>query len=156
MNRYLRSILLTVTGCHLLLFVTTEFGGTGSRKIIRFLCGIVLLLTIFSPLQKSASALQQALQNIKTVSMDDSLQEGDQAYAIAESTYSYIAEKWIAYLTEKYAVPRDEIRIVFHTDINHVLTHAEIALKNCYYSHRIAIEKDLSTQTDLPITVKGW
>ena len=82
--------------------------------------------------------------------------EDDHISAISESTYTYIAERWIVYLTEEYDIPREEIRIVFHTDSNHVLTHAESALKNCYYVRRQAIEADMNTQTDFPLTVKGW
>jgi len=155
MNGYVQSILLTVAGCHLLLLVITELGGTGSRKILRFLCGIVLLLTIFSPLQNCAETLQEALGSLKNF-QSDTLTEEEQISAVSQSTYAYIAEQWIAYLADKYAIPREEIRIVFHTDSNHLLTHAEIALKNCYYAQRQAIETDMNSQTDLPLTVKGW
>ena len=76
--------------------------------------------------------------------------------AVSQSTYAYIAEQWISYLADEYTIPREEIRIVFQTDDNHVLTHAEIALKNCYYAQRQAIEADIRSQTELPLTVKGW
>ena len=155
MNGYVQSILLTVAGCHLLLLVITELGGNSSRKILRFLCGIVLLLTIFSPLQNCAETLQEALGSLKNFP-SDTLTEEEQISAVSQSTYAYIAEQWIAYLEDEYAIPREEIRIVFHTDSNHLLTHAEIALKNCYYAQRQAIETDMNSQTDLPLTVKGW
>lgn len=156
MNEYVQSILLAVAGCHLLLFVITELGGTNSRKILRFLCGIILLLTIFSPLQNCTEALQEALHTFQPPPPTELLPEEEQVSAVSQSTYAYIAEQWISYLADEYTIPREEIRIVFHTDDNHVLTYAEIALKNCYYAQRQAIEADIRSQTELPLTVKGW
>ena len=156
MKEYVCSILLTVSGCHLLLLIVTEIGGTGSRKMLRFLCGLILLITIFSPLQNCAEALQQALGSLSDMSADVPLPEEKQSDAVSESTYAYIAERWISYMTDEYNIPCEEIRIIFHTDSNHILTHAEIALKNCYYTQRQDIENDMNAQTDFPITVKGW
>ena len=156
MKEYVCSTLLTVSGCHLLLLIITEIGGTNSRKMLRFLCGLILLLTIFHPLQNCAEALLQALGSFSSLYADESLQEDNQTNAVSASTYAYIAERWISYIEDEYSVPREEIRIIFHTDSNHMLTHAEIALKNCYYTQRQNIEDDMNTQMEFPITVKGW
>ena len=156
MKEYVCSILLTVSGCHLLLRIITEIGGTNSRKMLRFLCGLVLLLTIFHPLQNCAETLQQALGSFSSLYADAAPLEDEQTNAVSASTYGYIAEKWISYMADEYAIPREEIRIIFHTDAGHMLTHAEIALKNCYYAQRQNIENDMNTQTEFPITVKGW
>lgn len=156
MKEYVSSILLTVSGCHLILLIITEVGGTNSRKMLRFLCGLILLFTIFNPLQNCAEALQQALGSFSSMHTDIPLQDDEQTKAVSESTYAYIAERWISYMADEYNIPREEIRIIFHTDTNHVLTHAEIALKNCYYTQRQEIENAMNTQTEFPITVKGW
>lgn len=156
MNTYLRSVLLTVAGCHLLLLITTELGGEHTRRILRFLCGIILLLTIFAPLQGFTESLQQALERIYPVSSEENISAEDHTAAISESAYAYIADSWMTYLTEKYDIFREDIRVIFHTDAENILTHAEIALQNCYYALRQTIETDMNTQTDIPITVKGW
>ncbi len=156
MNTYLRSILLTVAGCHLLLLITAELGGEHTRKILRFLCGIILLLTIFAPLQGFTESLHQALERISSVSTEENISAEDPTTAISESTYAYIAESWMTYLTEEYGIAREDIRVIFHTDAENILTHAEIALQNCYYTFRQTIESDMNTRTDIPITVKGW
>ena len=157
MNTYFRSILLTVAGCHLLLLVTAELGGEQLKKHLRFLCGIVLLITIFSPLQGFLETLHQSLDTRQMSSADENTLPADTpASAAVESTCSYIAEQWMVYLTEQYDISRETIRVILYTDDAETLTHGEIHLQNCYYALRETIEKDMNTQTDIPISVKGW
>lgn len=157
MNAYFRSILVTTAGCHLVLLAVKELGGESSEKVLRFLCGILLLLTMFAPLQSLTETIYNFVASLETISETETspTTEDPQTFA-AQSAYAYIADSWMKYLSDCYTIPREDIRLTFHTDSENTLVQAEVALRNCYYARRQTIEEDLQKQTDIPITVKGW
>ena len=157
MNTYLQSIIITTAGCHLVLMTAAELGSENARKNLRFLCGLIVLLTLFSPLHGFLENLNNALDTLLTApqeSVDSSLEDARSA-AATESAYAYVAEKWITYLTENYDINREQIQILIHTSDREQIESVDIILSRCPYAIRRKAEKDLSALMDFPVVIKG-
>ncbi len=156
MNNYITSILCITVGCHLLLLVSTEFGGESMQKLLRLLCGVVVLLTLFSPLTGLLSSLETKLPSILAeweTGIDATTAEREE---LARSgAYAYAASTWIQFLFDECGIPPEKITITFHTDEMGELTHAEVLLTQCPYVKRKQAEEALTRQMEIPVTVKG-
>jgi len=159
MNSYLCSVILTTAGCHLVLLAAGEFGSENNRKNLRFLCGIIVLLTLFSPVRELAHTMHTVLESVseEMESMEKQENVTDTArYAVAaEYAYEYVAEQWITYIAENYPVQREQISIRIHTSEQEKIETAEIILHDCPYAIRNKLEKQLTSLMDFPIVVKG-
>lgn len=156
MNTYFRSIVLTVAVSHLLLLLTGELGGEHSRRFLRYLYGMILLLTLFAPLRSCITHFAELTDMLHGLIEAEESIEQDPEEVVASSTYRYAAERMAAYLTEEYNIPAEDIRITIKTDAVHAIEQIEIALRNCYYARRQSIAEAVQEGTDIPILVKGW
>ncbi|MBR4959926.1 MAG: hypothetical protein IKY52_03415 [Clostridia bacterium] len=157
MSSYIQSILITMALSHLLLVLASELWGEHTQKLLRMLCGTVMLLTIFSPVKDVSAALGNTITKFLTETEITETKENlsMRTDAVWEASCSYIAEEWLEYLTERYSVDRSQIRLVFQTDENMRILSAEIILRDCPYALRRKIEQEMRLQTDIPITAKG-
>lgn len=156
MNIYFRSIVLTVAISHLFLLLTGELGGEHSRRFLRYLYGLILLLTLFAPLRNCILHFTELADTLHALMAAEEAVKQDPEEAVADSTYRYAAERIAAYLTEAYKIPTEDIRITIRTDDVHAIEQIEIALRNCYYARRQSIAEKVQEGTDIPILVKGW
>lgn len=156
MNAYFRSILLTVAISHFLLLLTGELGGEHTKQFLRYLYGLILLLTIFAPLHTGIQGISTIVDTIHSIFTTEESFDTDPVDAVTDSTYRYVADSWITYIAENYAMNPEDIRITIYTDEDDAMEHVEIGLRNCYYAHRQTIAENLQEMTELPITVQGW
>lgn len=156
MNTYFRSILLTVAISHLLLILTEELGGEHSKRFLRYLYGLILLLTLFAPLHTCKQDIVDMVDTIRSIFSTEGYFDTELTDAVTDSTYHYVAERWIAYIAENYTLDEEDIRITIYTEEDDSIQQVEIGLKNCYYAYRQTIAEELQEMTELPITVKGW
>ena len=157
MSAYLQTILVTAALSQMLLVLAAELWGEHTQKLLRLVCGTVLLLTLFSPLQETAEGICNAVSQLLIIADVNTTQEdsADQTGTIMEITVTGIAEKWFAYLTENYGLNRSQIYLVFQTDENLHILEAEITLHDCPYALRRKIENEMTEQAEFPVTVKG-
>lgn len=156
MNTYFRSILLTVAISHLLLILIGELGGEHSKRFLRYLYGLILLLTLFMPLHTCKQDISEMMDDMRSLFTTKESSNTSLTDAVTGSTYRYVAESWITYIAENYAMDKADIRITIYTDEDDRITQVEIGLRNCYYAHRQAMAKELQEMTEFPITVTGW
>ncbi len=155
MNEYLASILYTTVGCHLLLLISAELGGEHMQKLLRLLCGLVVLLTLFSPLTGLLSTLEEKLPAILAEAETALSVEEERTEASLSGTYGYIANTWVRLLADKCDIPPEKITVTFHTDETGQVTEAEVLLTQCPYVKRRQAEKLLGEQMEIPVVVKG-
>ena len=157
MNGYVKTLIIMTVLCQIVLMLSSEILGDHTKRAIRFLCGIIMLLTLFQPLNGITKSLSVYLDNCpeKVLDENDIGEDLSQTQVVAQSLYSYIAESWMMYITENYSVAPEQIRIILTTDENSDLISAEIILKNCPYTIRKSIEEDLNTDAQIPIRIKG-
>ncbi len=155
MNEYLTSILYTTVGCHLLLLISAELGGEHMQKLLRLLCGLVVLLTLFSPLTGLLSALEERLPAMLKETETALSVEEERMDASLSGTYGYIANTWIQLLSDHCDIPAEKITVTFHTDESGQVTDAEVLLTQCPYNKRRQAEKLLGELVEIPVVVKG-
>ncbi len=155
MNEYLASILYTTVGCHLLLLISAELGGEHMQKLLRLLCGLVVLLTLFSPLTGLLSTLEEKLPAILAEAETALSVEEERTEASLSGAYGYIANTWVQLLADKCDIPPEKIAVTFHTDETGQVTSAEVLLTQCPYVKRRQAEKLLGEQMEIPVVVKG-
>ncbi len=155
MNEYLLSIVYTTVGCHLLLLVSAELGGEHMQKLLRLLCGLVVLLTLFSPLTGMLASLEEKLSSILSDAETAISSEEERTDASLSGAYGYIANTWVRLLADKCDISPEKITVTFHTDETGQVTCAEVLLSQCPYIKRRQAENLLIGQMEIPVEVKG-
>lgn len=156
MNTYFRSIVLTVAIGHLLLMLIGELGGEHSKRTLHYLYGVILLLTLFAPIRTFVKDISEMVDDIRTIFTMEGSFEQSQNEAVTDSVHTYVAARFVDYISEQYEIPKEDICITIHTDEEDGIQQIEIGLRNCYYALRRTIAEELQGKADIPITVKGW
>ena len=157
MNGYVKTLIIMTVLCQIVLMLSSEILGDHTKRAIRFLCGAIMLITLFQPLNGIINSLSVFLDNYPEKVLDKNHINEDisQTQAVVQSLYSYIAESWMKYINDNYYVAPEQVRIILTTDENSDLISAEIILKNCPYTIRKSIEEDLNAESEIPIRIKG-
>lgn len=155
MNTYFRSIVLTMALGHILLLLTGELGGEHSKRFLRYLYGLILLLTIFAPLRTCVEDITKMVDDLHTIFATEAAGIQSQNDATTESTYTYAAKRIAVYVSEQYAIPQSDIYVTIYTDENDNVQQVEIGVRNCDYALRQTIARELQEKAEIPITVNG-
>lgn len=155
MNTYFRSIVLTMALGHILLLLIGELGGEHSKRFLRYLYGLILLLTIFAPLRTCVEDISQMVDDLRTIFATEGTDIQSQNDATTESTYTYAAKRIAVYVSEQYGIPQTDICVIIHTDENDGVQQVEIGVRNCSYAMWQTIAQELQEKTEIPITVNG-
>ncbi len=157
MNIYLQAILITMAICQYILVITGELTGKQTHRNLRFLCGLVMLLTLLSPVlelkENISTAISNIIQSTETEQIEDTIDVRNEA--VMDAVFAYTAEEWFQYIIQQYHVNRSQIRLQFSADEKNNIISAEITLRECPYVLRTKMEKELSEIWDFPVTVKG-
>lgn len=155
MNTYFRSIVLTMALGHIFLLLTGELGGEHAKRFLRYLYGLILLLTIFAPLRTCVQDISEMVDDLRTMLTTEGTEIQNQNAATATSTYTYVAKRIAAYVTEQYAIPQENICVTIYTDENGAMQQVEIGVRNCYDALQQTIAEELQGKTEIPIIVNG-
>ena len=154
---YLKSILITLVLSQLILVLASEFWGEHTQKLLRIVCGTVMILIVFSPVKGIVEyvriAVLQVLEESETAEEPETSKQ--QTEAVMEASCAYIAEEWFTYITEMYGIKRSQIRLIFQTDEDMRILSAKIILMDCPYAIRRKIEQEMASETDITILVEG-
>lgn len=156
MNTYFRSIVITVAISHLLLLLTGELGGEHSRRVLRYLYGLILLLTLVAPIYTCVQNVSELIDHVCSLLSSEEALVLEPEKAAIDSTYQYVAERIASTIAETYEIDREDIRITIQTTDDNTIQQIEIGIHNCYYALRQDIEEALQKTTDIPLIVKGW
>ncbi len=125
------------------------------QKVLRFLCGLVLLLTMFSPLIDMIDTWEVRIPEILQEAENSASLESQQEEAAFSGAYGYIANTWMQLLAEECAIAPEKITVTFYTNDRGELTGAEVLLSCCPYVKRRQAEEILAKRMQIPVTVKG-
>ncbi len=167
MSGYLRGLLVTVVICNLILYLVPDWNGDGCKKVIRYLCGIIVLLTMITPFFKSCNdnadgEIVDAVQDFFTPSSslpDNQENAGTQVQsAMRETAYSVLT-----YLSSTYSIPKESISLTILTNSEKdgeeeegiEITEIHLYIYNCSPSNREAIQRELSDIMKVPVFVFG-
>jgi len=144
MKNYFHTILLITISCQVVLTITGDFTGEQNKKMLRFLCGCIVLLTLFSPIKSFIQHMETALDEL-LINMDGGFvsSSSDQSLTIYDSAYQYIAQNWLQYITDTYDTDPAQITMVLITDEENMLEEIQVFIKSCPYTVRRQIEKEL-------------
>lgn len=129
MRSYINRLIVTMVICQIAAVVSPESG----KKYIRFVCGLVVLLTLISPVIR----LRDDLSGIKE-SVLELIGGGEVTYS---DGYEAAANMIFAYVSEKYSIGADDMRITFVTGGDGALCEIQIFVKNCPYAAKEEIKQ---------------
>jgi len=140
MKVYYNSLITTMIVCQIA--VTISPNQESARKYVRFVCSLVLVFIMLSPIKSIISnidAWSETFESFFTV--------GEIKDNIDIDTKKTAAESIMTMLCEKYKVNKEGLSVVFVTDESEFLVEIQVYIKNCPYSDREEIEKFLMNET---------
>lgn len=144
MNGYINSLLAVMIVCQVTVLISyeSEYAVSG----IRFVCALVVLLTVLTPCRNLIGGFESFTETIT-------------AFFEAGSTVVYEetesgAAALMQYVTEQYGI--SELSVVLLTDdTDSEITEFRMYIPDCPYARRAAIESDLNSQLNFPVYVFG-
>ncbi|MBE6541919.1 MAG: hypothetical protein E7672_05685 [Ruminococcaceae bacterium] len=130
MTAYINSLIVTMLICQISTVVTPE----NSKKYVRIICSLVILLTLIGPIID----LRDSLPDIGNYFSDMTSMESENE---ARNGYSAAASMIFSYVDEKFSINGDDVRITFITDEGDELQEIQIFVKNCPYAAREEIKR---------------
>ncbi len=144
MNMYINRLIAVMIVCHIAVSLAPDT--EHAARSIRYVCALVVLLTILSPVRALINTSDDLSEKIASFLADDTS-------PIYEETISGAAGL-MQYVTERYGV--EELSVVFLTDENDSeITELRLSIPDCPYAKCAAIESDLNEQLSFPVYVSG-
>ncbi len=146
MKEYLNTLIVTVVVSQL----AVQFAPSkeSAKKYIRLICGIVVLLCLIEPITVIIKNGGDFLDRIKN-SPIDSPEEAHES-----DKYSSAAATIMTYISDKYKIADDKIKMTFITDeSDEKLIEMHIYIIDCTSDTQQRIEYDLSGELSVPVYV---
>lgn len=162
MSVYFYSIIIVSAISQLIMMAIPNAEQETYKTALRFLCGLVMLSIISSPLQTFVNELQSGFPSIDEMFPAESAETTERNHHdvnadMWENVLRETASDWTSYLCAQYDIKAESISIVFVTDdSNYEMKQVQIFLKKCPYATRKTIEEDLIKRMEpLPVFVFG-
>ncbi len=157
---YIKCLIITMAICSLILYLAPEFAGS-TKKYLQYLCGLVMLITLISPLMKSCESIESIKEEAVSFfseweripsSQPESIRE-----AVVQGTVTETAYAIMTYLHSEYKLPRNGISVSVITDDGEspVINELHLYLSNCSAADREKIRMDIESMIQITTYVFG-
>lgn len=161
MSTYIKGLILTVITCNLVLLLVPELNGDGIKKYVKYLCGLIVLLVLLTPLMNGCENADKMAENIKAFfSVKDDAEEN--AYSTREAVIAgTVRETAYAVMTciaGEYHMDTDDISVSVITSEEGdsvEITELHLYIYNCAPADREKIRREIAEMTGVTVFVFG-
>lgn len=161
MSTYIKGLILTVITCNLVLLLVPELNGDGIKKYVKYLCCLIVLLVLLTPLMNGCENADNIAENIKIFfSVKDGT--GDSAYstreAVISGTVRETAYAVMSYIAGEYHIDTDDISVSVITSEEGdtvEITELHLYVYNCAPADREKIRREIAEMTGVTVFVFG-
>ncbi len=153
MSGYVKGLLVTVVACRLVLLLAPNFFAE-MKAYMKYLCGLVILLTVIMPFVNGCDLQEGAKEEILAFFTPAEYKEDEKTTveeAVIEGTVRETAYAIMTYLSETYNIPADSITVTVVTEEEETsaICEIQIYLYNVSLSDRGSIRREIEEMTGI-------
>ncbi len=150
MTEYFNKILVTAIACQVSLTLTWD---EQSKKYVRLLCAILLLITLISPVKEFVSSVTDIKDTVIDFFTTDEKSDGEESGAETDLDPKHtLAMTLMELARERYGVNEKGLRVSLLTE-DDVVEEVHFFVKNCPYAVREKIKTELSDELGVVVYV---
>lgn len=161
MSGYVRGLILTVVICNLTLLLVPSLHGDAMKKYVKYLCGLVVLLTLIAPVLRGEETVKAVTEQVRQFFAVRETTEGEEygekaREAILSGSVRETAYAVMAYLEQRYGIDPDTLSVTVVTEEEGEGTVAELRVYLATGGRgelREEIREDLASMTRVPVYV---